>query len=123
MRWVRAAGRGSCATGSGSTDGRRACWGRSPRGIDVSFKDPEIELDGGRSRAIFAFAGGDCTQLAPVRGVLLDLAPGAPSVAGSARDYGTIAATITDAGSAMLSDFYLPGDPWGSLAVAFTTAP
>jgi hypothetical protein len=95
----------------------------SGHGIDISVKDPEIELNGGSSRAIFAFSGSDCTQIAPVRGVMLELVPAAPTVNGAARDYGAIPATITDAGASMLSGFYLPGDAWGSLAVAFTTAP
>jgi Htaa len=92
-------------------------------GIDISVKDPEIELAGRASRAIFAFSGGDCTQIAPVRGVMLDLVPGSPAVNGSARDYGMIPATITDAGATMLSGFYVPGDPWGALKVAFATTP
>jgi hypothetical protein len=92
-------------------------------GIDIAVKDPEIELNGRASRAIFAFSGGDCTQIAPVRGVMLNLAPGSPTVNGAARDYGTIPATITDAGATLFSGFYLPGDPWGSLAVAFAVAP
>jgi hypothetical protein len=92
-------------------------------GIDISVKDPEIELNGRASRAIFAFSGGDCTQIAPVRGLMLDLVPGSPSVNGSARDYGTIPATITDAGASMFSGFYAPGDPWGALRVAFEATP
>jgi Htaa len=92
-------------------------------GIDISLRDPEIELNGGASRAIFAFSGGDCTQIAPVRGVMLDLVPGSPAVNGSTRDYGTVPATITDAGASMLSGFYVPSDPWGALSVVFEVAP
>lgn len=112
------------ASGSADLLGRgtvRFLW--SGHGIDISVRDPEIELDGRSSRAIFAFSGGDCTQIAPVRGVMLDLAPGSPTVNGSARDYGTIPATITDAGAAMFSGFYVPGDPWGAVRVAFETTP
>lgn len=94
----------------------------SDHGIDISVKDPEIELNGRSSRAIFAFSGGDCTQIAPVRGIMLDLTPGAPTMTGLTRDYGAIPATITDAGVSMLSGFYLPGDAWGSFAVALTTS-
>ncbi|HEV7772615.1 MAG TPA: HtaA domain-containing protein [Conexibacter sp.] len=92
-------------------------------GIDISVTDPEIELNGRSSRAIFAFSGGDCTQIAPVRGIMLDLVPGSPTVNGSARDYGTIPATITDAGASMFSGIYIPGDQWGALRVAFVTTP
>lgn len=95
----------------------------SDHGIDIRLSDPEIELDGSDSHAVFAFAGGDCTPIAPVRGVMLDLAPGAPAVDGATRDYGAMPATITDAGVSMFSDFYLPGDAWGSFAAAFTTVP
>ena len=90
-------------------------------GIDISVEDPEIELNGRASRTIFAFSGGDCTQIAPVRGIMLNLVPGSPSVNGATRDYGTIPATITDAGATMFSGFYLPGDAWGTLSVAFAT--
>ncbi len=95
----------------------------SGHGIDITVRDPEIELNGRSSRGIFTFSGGDCTQIAPVRGVMLDLAPGSPSANGAARDYGAVPATITAAGSDMFSGFYLPGDPWGSFAVAFSTDP
>jgi hypothetical protein len=89
-------------------------------GIDITVKDPEIELNGDRSRAIFSFVGGDCTQIAPVRGIMLDLSPGAPTVTGATRDYRAIPARITDSGADMFSGFYLPGDLWGTFAVAFT---
>ena len=92
-------------------------------GIDIKLRDPEVELNGGASRAIFTFSGSDCTQIAPVRGIMLDLAPAAPTVNGSTRDYGAIPARITDAGASMFSGFYLPGDPWGSFAAAFTAGP
>lgn len=89
-------------------------------GIDITVKDPEIEIDGGRSRAIFTFAGRDCTVISETRGIMLDLAPGSPTGAPPSYDYGEIPATITASGSDMLSGFYLPGDPWGTFAVAFT---
>ncbi|HMJ02417.1 MAG TPA: HtaA domain-containing protein [Conexibacter sp.] len=95
----------------------------SGHGIDIRVKDPEIEIDGSRSRAIFTFVGEDCTVITNVRGVMLDLAPGAPTGTPPSYDYGQIPATITDAGSSMFSGFYLPGDAWGSFAVAFTSGP
>lgn len=93
----------------------------SGHGIDITVKDPEIEINGGRSRAIFTFVGRDCTVISNVRGVMLDLRPNAPGGAPPAYDYGQISATITDAGSQMFSGFYLQGDAWGSFGVTFTS--
>lgn len=88
----------------------------SGHGIDITVKDPEIELHGADSTAVFTLGGDGCTQLGDIRGQMLALAPGAPS----GHDYGQIPATITSTGADMFSGFYLPGDPWGSIAVAFT---
>ncbi|HEU4702752.1 MAG TPA: HtaA domain-containing protein [Conexibacter sp.] len=116
--WYDPVGGGADLLGRGTV---RFLW--RDHGIDVTLSDPEVELNGRSSRAIFVFSGGDCTQISPVRGVMLDLAPGSPTVNGTTREYGTIPATITDAGVSMFSGFYLPGDPWGSFAVAFEAAP
>jgi hypothetical protein len=88
-------------------------------GIDITLRDPEIELNGSASRAVFVLAGADCTDRDDVRAELFALAPGAPA----GHDYGEVPATITAAGADAFSGFYLPGDPWGSFEVAFTPAP
>ena len=51
-------------------------------GIDLDTKDPEIEVNGASSRAIFRFDGRGETNPGNKRGVLVDLAPGTPSVSG-----------------------------------------
>jgi Htaa len=93
----------------------------SDHGIDLRFKDPEIEINGSRSRAIFTVVGEDCTAITSVRGVLLDLSPGAPGGTAPTYDYGQIPGTLTDGGSQMLGDYYVPGRLWGSFGVSFTS--
>lgn len=89
--------------------------------IDIRVKDPEIEINGASSRAIVTAMGGDCTEFDPVRSIMLDLTPGAPSVAGSTYDFGAIPANITDAGAEVLSGIYEPGLDWGTFEVAVTS--
>jgi hypothetical protein len=95
----------------------------SGHGIDITVRDPEIALDGASSNAVFTLGGASCTDLDDVRGTMLDLIPGTPATNGATRDYGAIPARITATGSSMFSGFYLPGDAWGSIAVALTVAP
>ncbi len=88
----------------------------SDHGIDIVVKDPEIGLHGTGSTAVFTLGGDGCTQLGDIRGTMLDLTPGTPT----GHDHGQIPAKITATGADMFSGFYLPGDAWGSIAVAFT---
>lgn len=89
----------------------------SGHSIDISLKDPEIELNGGASRAIVTLAGSDCTPLPDTRGLMLNLAATSPE---PARPPLAIPATLTADGSAMWSRMYGAGDEWGSFEVAFT---
>jgi hypothetical protein len=107
-------------------------------GIDITVSAPEIELDGSRSRAIFRFADGDGER----RGVLVDLGPLATPLAGQcAEDPGPETSanpTASDGGrthayerlagripegtaDSVFAGYYLPGDPFGWISVAFTT--
>lgn len=110
--------------------------------IDLNAVDPEIELNGSSSRAIFRFNGSGGTAVADKREVLMNLATAAgaapkacsvdPGPAGlpasTANPDGTttytferIAGVIPD-GSAqtVFAGFYLPGDKFGWMTVSFT---
>jgi hypothetical protein len=95
----------------------------SAHGIDISVKNPEVELNGRSSRAVFTFVGSDCSVITETRSVMLDLAPRAPGGTPPTFDYGQIPATITRSGASMFSGFYNPGDAWGSFGLAFTAGP
>lgn len=83
-------------------------------GIRIDAKDPEIEIAGARSRAIF--------RLGDKRAVLTDLTPGAAVVSGTAHAYDQVPARIPRvAGASVFAGFYLPGDPFGWISVSFTT--
>jgi hypothetical protein len=95
----------------------------SGHGIDLSTADPEVELAGEDSRAIFRFSGGDDTAHENVRDVLVDLAPVAPRVSadGKSRAYPDMAGTLPpDAGDSVFGGFYGPGEAFGSVGVSLT---
>lgn len=93
--------------------------------IDMSAADPEVEINGRRSRAIFRMDGKDGTALGGTRGVLLDLdlskATG-KSISGKTHTYTGIPGTIpANAGSNVFAGFYAPGESFGSVTLSFTT--
>jgi hypothetical protein len=67
-------------------------------GIALEIRDPELVLDGERSRGIATTTDG----AAPTRSVLMQLGPGA-----------RMPATVSADGSSLFAGFYLPGDPLG----------
>jgi hypothetical protein len=88
--------------------------------IDLTTASPEIEIDGARSRAIFAISdsGG-----APRREVLvnLDLSRAATVKAGSGSYVyeGVPGAVPPGTASSVFAGFYTPGTPFGCFTVAF----
>ena len=96
-------------------------------GIDIDVKDPEIELNGAASRAIFRLGGRRSTPYGNKRGVLVDLAPTtttAPRCTTAGRNVtcNDIPATVPgDAGQSVFAGFYQPGEPFGDISVSFTT--
>jgi len=89
--------------------------------IDLGAGDPEVEIAGPDSRAIFRF---DENGGAPERGVLVDLTPGTPvaSNGGKTLVYAEMPGTIPEGtDESVFSGFYAPGDPFGSIGVSFTT--
>jgi hypothetical protein len=88
-------------------------------GIDLDTKDPEIEVNGSSSRAIFRFDGRGDTNPGNKRGVLVNLAPGAPSVSDQSVTWDRMPGTIpSDGGSqSVFAGFYLPGERFGCVSL------
>ncbi|MFA4928124.1 MAG: HtaA domain-containing protein [Patulibacter sp.] len=95
--------------------------------IDMSAAEPEVEINGSRSRVIFRMDGKDGTQLGGTRGVLVDLdltkaAAKTVSPDGRTHTYTAIPGTIpAKAGSSVFAGFYSPGEGFGSVTLSFTT--
>jgi hypothetical protein len=93
--------------------------------IDMVAADPEIEIDGADSRAIFRFSGSDGTAFDDQRAELLDL-----GAAGALTDAGGGSFTYTDRrglltadGESVFAGFYPEGDGFGCVSASFTTTP
>jgi Htaa len=88
-------------------------------GIDMEAQDPEIELNGADSRAIFRMDG--------AREVLVDLdltkaASISTSPDGHTHAYERVPGFIPEGtGDSVFAGFYLPGDEFGWVSVQFTT--
>lgn len=95
--------------------------------IDMSAAEPEIEINGDRSRVIFRMDGKDGTQLGGTRGVLIDLdlskaESRSVSPDGKTHSYVKVPGTIpANAGSSVFAGFYAPGEGFGSVTLSFTT--
>ncbi len=89
-------------------------------GIDMQAEDPEIELNGADSRAIFRMDG--------KREVLIKLHPDqavshTTSPDGKTITYEQIPGTVPEGtGDSVFAGFYLPGDEFGWVSVRFSTA-
>lgn len=92
-------------------------------GINFSSANPEIEINGPASRAIFTFNGTEGTKYDNQRGVLVDLKPNPiQTPPGGTITYTDIPATVpADAGASVFAGFYGANEPFGSLTVSFTT--
>ncbi|MBF6621461.1 MAG: HtaA domain-containing protein [Patulibacter sp.] len=116
------------ATGTAATTFRgKVAFRFKTHTIDMSAADPEIEINGGKSRVIFRMDGKDGTQLGGTRGVLIDLDLGkaaatAVSPDGKTHSYVGVPGTIpAKAGSSVFAGFYAPGERFGSVTLSFTT--
>ena len=94
--------------------------------IDMDTKEPEIELNGDASRAIFRMDGRAGSSFGNKRGVLVDLDPSAVtstvSPDGKTFTWTKVPATIPeDSSSSVFAGFYLPGDSFGWVTFSYTT--
>jgi hypothetical protein len=111
----------SGTAGINGLGGVRFVW--SERAIDLEASDPEIEINGAQSRAVFRFNGTGNTPFPNQRAAVVDLAPGTPEVTngGKTFTYSLMRGTLTQDGASVFAGFYEPGDPWGCVSVSFTT--
>lgn len=95
-------------------------------GIDLTASDPEIEIAGAASRAIFRFNGSGGTPYPNQRAALVSLdTAGRPTVSngGKTFTYGLMRGTLTADGVNVFAGFYTPpdNDEFGCVSVEFTT--
>ena len=92
-------------------------------GIDLDTKEPEVEINGGSSRAIFRFDGRGDTSPGNKRAVLVNLDTAAsPPVEGPGTvSYDRIHGTIPAEGGSqsIFAGFYGPGERFGCISVSF----
>jgi hypothetical protein len=88
-------------------------------GIKLTARDPEIEINGTGSRAVFVTAN---TGESEKRGILVKLDPtGTFADAGTAHTWTQVPGTIpADAGESVFAGFYAANDPFGWITVAAT---
>ncbi len=94
-------------------------------GIDLSARNPEIELNGNDSRAIFRLRGGGETPYPDKRAALLDLATSAPPSEGPPSTFGfpaPVRGALTSDGQNVFAGFYPPpNNGFGCFSVSFGT--
>ena len=86
--------------------------------------DPEIELDGPTSRVIFRMTGSGDTGGGNQRTVVetLDVSKATATGGGNAFAYERIPGAVPPgAASSVFAGYYLPGDPFGSVSISYTT--
>ncbi|HVY77054.1 MAG TPA: HtaA domain-containing protein [Solirubrobacterales bacterium] len=93
--------------------------------IDLTASEPEIEINGSASRAIFRFSGSEGTPYPNQRADLLNLdTAGRPTVSngGKTLTYDLMRGTLTANGVNVFAGFYTPpdNDEFGCVSVSFT---
>ena len=93
-------------------------------GIDLVVNDPEVELDGPNSRVIFRMTGSGDTAGGNQRQVVetLDVSKATATGGGNAFAYERIPGAVPPgAAGSVFAGYYLPGDPFGSVSLSYTT--
>ena len=97
------------------------------RGIDLTTRNPEIEINGEDSRAIFRLRGAGQTPYPDRRAPLLDLATSGPPSESPPSSFGfpgPLRGKLTADGQNVFAGFYPPpNDGFGCISVSFTTGP
>jgi Htaa len=95
------------------------------RGIDLATRNPEIEINGDDSRAIFRLRGAGETPYPDRRAPLLDLASAEPPSESSPSGFGfpaPLRGKLTADGQNVFAGFYPPpNDGFGCVSASFTT--
>jgi Htaa protein len=94
-------------------------------GIDLSARNPEIEVNGAASRAIFRMRGSAETPYPDQRAAMLSLATPGPPSEGPVSNFGfpaPVRGSLTGDGQAVFAGFYPPpNNGFGCFDVSFTT--
>jgi hypothetical protein len=94
-------------------------------GIDVTARNPEIEINGAASRAIFRLRGAGQTPYPDKRAALLSLPASVPALSAPPNGFGfpaPLRGTLTADGQKAFAGFYPPpNDGFGCFSVSFTT--
>jgi len=94
------------------------------RGIDLTASDPEVEINGSASRAIFRFNGSKNTPIENRRAALVDLdLGGQPTITNGGKTfaYTLMRGALTADGVNVFAGFYQAGTNFGCMSVSFTT--
>ena len=91
-------------------------------GIDLTGSDPEIQLNGSASQAIFRFSGAEGTPYPNQRVALLGLSATAPTVEGNTYTYNLLRGTLTPNGEKVFAGFYTAptNNGYGCVSASFT---
>lgn len=98
----------------------------SGHGINLTASDPEIEINGASSRAIFRMNGSANTSYPNLRVAVLSLDTSAPPTVtngGKTFSYSLVRGRLTEDGVNIFAGFYTPPDnnQFGCVSVSFTT--
>ena len=95
------------ATGTAAINGTgSATFSFRGHGINLTGSDPEIQLNGPSSQAVFRFSGAEGTPYPNQRVALLKLATPTPTREGNAYTYNLTRATLTADGEKVFAGFY-----------------
>lgn len=91
-------------------------------GINLTSSDPEFQINGPSSQAIFRFSGSEGTPFPNQRVALLKLATPTPTQEGNAYTYNLLRATLTPDGEKVFAGFYTAptNNGFGCVSASFT---
>jgi hypothetical protein len=111
------------ASGTASINGTgSATFSFRGHGINLTGSDPEIQINGPSSQAIFRFSGSEGTPYPNQRVALLNLATPTPTVEGTTYTYNLLRATLTPNGEKVFAGFYAAptNNGFGCVSASFT---
>ncbi|MBS1845933.1 MAG: HtaA domain-containing protein [Actinobacteria bacterium] len=111
------------ATGAAAINGTGSVSFRfKGHGIDLTGSDPEIQINGASSQAVFRFSGSEGTPYPDQRVALLKLATTAPTQEGNTYTYNLLRATLTPDGEKVFAGFYAAptNNGFGCVSASFT---
>lgn len=111
------------ATGTAAINGAgSASFRYKGHGIDLTGSDPEIQINGASSQAVFRFSGSEGTPYPNQRVALLKLATPTPTQEGNTYTYNLLRGTLTPDGEKVFAGFYTAptNNGFGCVSASFT---